>query len=115
MLTVVFHVAVLGQTDTLPVKAWSSPAETPFVLYISGDGGFNSFTTNLCTTINKGGYAVTAVNSKIYFWDKKTPDKTSKDITDYLNNAFQGRTNQQLVMVGYSFRRRCVAVHCKPS
>lgn len=90
-------------TDTLPVKTWPSPAATPLVLYISGDGGFNSFTTNLCNNINKSGYAVAAVNSKAYFWDKKTPEKTSADITAYLSSELEGRSNQQLVMIGYSF------------
>lgn len=95
--------AAVGQTDTLPTKEWTSPAQSPLVLYISGDGGFNSFSTTLCAAINKSGYAVTAVNSKIYFWEKRTPEQTCLDISGYLNKIFQGRANQQLVVVGYSF------------
>ncbi len=77
--------------------------QTPFVLYITGDGGFNNFSTELCTVINKAGYSITAINAKSYFWDKKTPGQTAKDITTYLDKQFKERKNQQLVLAGYSF------------
>jgi type IV secretory pathway VirJ component len=53
-------------------KRWNTTAETPFVLYISGDGGFNTFSTALCNAISKEGYSITAVNAKSYFWEKNT-------------------------------------------
>ncbi|MBA4166034.1 MAG: virulence factor family protein [Chitinophagaceae bacterium] len=99
----VFLFAGTAQKSVLPVKEWSASVESPFVLYISGDGGFNSFSTTLCNAFSKGGYGVTAVNSKTYFWDKKTPEQTSRDISEYLDKQFKGRVNQQLVLVGYSF------------
>ena len=92
-----------GQSDNLPVNELRSTSQTPFVLYLSGDAGFNKFSTGLCDAINKAGYSITALNSKSYFWDKKTPEQTVKDITAYLEKQFPGRKNQQLVMAGYSF------------
>jgi type IV secretory pathway VirJ component len=89
--------------NTLPVKEWSSASQTPFVLYISGDGGFNNFSTDLCAAINKAGYSITAVSARSYFRDKKTPDQTATDITAYLQKQFQNRKNQELVLAGYSF------------
>lgn len=63
------------QKNTLPVKEWSSTSQTPFVLYMSRDGGFNNFSTELCTAINKAGYCITAVSAKSYFRDRKTPEQ----------------------------------------
>ncbi len=92
-----------AQNATLPVKEWPSQNSTPFILYVSGDGGFNSFSTTLCSKINKAGYELTAVNAKTYFWEKKTPEQTSEAISSYLQKKFEERHNQQLVLIGYSF------------
>jgi type IV secretory pathway VirJ component len=103
----IFFITVLAsmqaQATNLPVKEWSSTSQTPFVLYISGDGGFNSFSTELCTAINKAGYSITAISAKSYFWDKKTPEQTAADIATYLEKQFLNRKNQQLILAGYSF------------
>jgi type IV secretory pathway VirJ component len=103
MIVSAFHFAASAQSGALPIKEWADSSMSPFVLYISGDGGFNSFSTTLCDAINKGGYGVTAVNSKTYFWDKKTPEQTSQDITGYLEKKLLSRAVQQFSLVGYSF------------
>ena len=100
---ILFVFTMCVQTGNLPVKEWNTATGTPFVLYISGDGGFNTFSTGLCNAINKAGYSITAVNAKSYFWNKKTPGQTANDIADYLVNQFHNRKNQQLVLAGYSF------------
>ncbi|MEO8582615.1 MAG: AcvB/VirJ family lysyl-phosphatidylglycerol hydrolase [Flavitalea sp.] len=91
-----------SQTN-LPFKEWNSVNLNPYVLYISGDGGFNEFSTGLCNAIHRRGYSVAAVNAKSYFWNKKTPEKTTADITSTLEKKFVNRKNQQLILVGYSF------------
>lgn len=92
-----------AQSGELPVKEWRSNSKTPFVLYLSGDGGINQFSQNLCNHIHQAGYSVTAINSKSYFWHKKTPEQTASDIARYLNKQFNSRQNQNLVLIGYSF------------
>jgi type IV secretory pathway VirJ component len=98
-----FMLSASAQNNNLPLKEWHVAVQTPFVLYISGDGGFNNFSTDLCRTINRAGYSISAINAKSYFWDKKTPEQTATDIATYLQRIFQGRTNQQLILAGYSF------------
>ncbi|MCF3107456.1 virulence factor [Niabella sp. CC-SYL272] len=88
---------------TLPLKNWQGNDKMPLVLYISGDGGLNSFTNDFCKGINQSGYTVTAINSKSYFWNKKTPEQVAAELTSYLNGVLKGRANQQLLIVGYSF------------
>ena len=86
------------------VTEWKTAKhDKPFVFYISGDGGMNDFSTNLCKEINESGYDVAALNAKSYFWNKKTPAETAKEIINYLQKQFIGRTNQEFVVVGYSF------------
>lgn len=90
--------------NNLPIQEWSSPSQNkPLIFYLTGDGGMNSFSTGLCETLNKQGFDVSALNSKSYFWDKKTPDQTAADISKYLTAKLNGRKNQQIVMIGYSF------------
>lgn len=86
----------------LPVKEWRSD-NTPLVLYISGDGGLNSFTTGFCDQLHGAGYGVMALNAKAYFSNKKTAEETTRDITVLLRNQFGRRKNQQLLLIGYSF------------
>ncbi len=94
---------VFSQTGNLPVKEWTDPANKPFILYISGDGGFNNFSTGLCNELNRSGYNVTAINAKTYFWEKRTAEQSALDIASYLDKKMAGRNNQQLVLAGYSF------------
>ena len=92
-----------AQVTTLPLQEWKAATESPLVFYITGDGGFNDFSTGLCTAINKAGYAVSSLNAKSYFWNKKTALQTATAIAAYVAKQFNGRQNQQLILVGYSF------------
>jgi len=98
-----FVTVVFAQVTKLPLKEWNSTPDKPFVFYISGDGGYTSFSDSLCGQINKAGYKVIALNSNSYFYDKKTPQQTSRDIVNCLNSQFGKRKNQQFVLAGYSF------------
>jgi len=96
--------ASVSFAQELPVKEWAANThEKPLIFYLSGDGGFNKFSTALCDDISQHGFDVIALNSKSYFWDKKTPDQSAADIARYVTQKMSGRTNQQVVMIGYSF------------
>lgn len=95
--------AAASGAAALPLKSWQGNDKMPLVLYISGDGGFNSFTNDFCKGVNQSGYTVTAINSKSYFWNKKTPEEVAAALTAYLDGALKGRANQQLLIIGYSF------------
>ncbi|MEO8862127.1 MAG: AcvB/VirJ family lysyl-phosphatidylglycerol hydrolase [Ginsengibacter sp.] len=90
--------------QNFPVKVWDAPThEKPLIFYISGDGGLNNFSSDLCDGLNKKGYDVCALNAKSYFYDKKTPEQTTNDINNYLSQKLSGRSGQQIVLIGYSF------------
>jgi len=92
-----------AQAQNFPIKEWTSTDNKPLIFYISGDGGFNNFSINLCQSLNKKGFDVIALNSKSYFWNKKTPAQTAADINNYLSKKLTGRKNQQIILIGYSF------------
>ena len=98
-----FFIVTLAQKSKLPLKEWNTSLDKPLVFYISGDGGYTSFSESLCTAINKAGYKVTSLNSKSYFDDQKTPQQTTEDIVSYLNEQFNKRKDQQFILIGYSF------------
>ncbi len=92
--------------QNFPVKEWISSSannDKPFLFYISGDGGFNKFSTALCQSLNKKGYDVCALNARSYFDNKKTPEQTTSDIKNYLSKKISTRKNKQVVLIGYSF------------
>ncbi len=103
LLILLSAVVACAQVNRFPVREWISAKEKPLVLYITGDGGNNKFSTDLCTAISKAGYAVSSINAKSYFWNKRTPGQTVTDITAYLTRKLNSRKNKQLIFAGYSF------------
>lgn len=90
--------------DSLPIKEWNAPAHNkPILFYISGDGGFNNFSVDLCQSLNDKGFDVIALDAESYFYDKKTPEQTAQDIAGYLSKKLNGRVNKQIALIGYSF------------
>lgn len=102
LVAVLLCAAMAPAQKGMPVKEWASSSQLPFVVYLSGDGGFNAFSNNLCDALNKAGYSVTAINSRSYFWGKKTPEQAAHDIAVYLEPQLN-KKNRQLILAGYSF------------
>lgn len=85
------------------ITAWKSGMQKPIIFYISGDAGFNTFTKGFGTHLHALGYDVFALDTKAYFWNKKTPEQASLDIERYINQQLEGRKNQQVILLGFSF------------
>ncbi|SDE14125.1 AcvB/VirJ family lysyl-phosphatidylglycerol hydrolase [Niabella drilacis] len=96
------YTGAAGAAD-LPLKNWQGNDKMPLVLYISGDGGLNSFTNDFCKGINQAGYTVTAINSRSYFWNKRTPEQVTAELTAYVDGVLKNRQNRQWLIIGYSF------------
>jgi type IV secretory pathway VirJ component len=99
-----FLYASTAFAQNFPVKEWDAAThDKPLIFYITGDGGFNNFSIDLCKSLNKKRYDVFALNAKSYFWNKQTPEQAAGDINNYLSKKLTGRKNQQVVLFGYSF------------
>ncbi|EEI90837.1 bacterial virulence protein (VirJ) [Sphingobacterium spiritivorum ATCC 33300] len=94
---------VQAQQNTVPMKEWKGNTKVPFILFFSGDGGLNTFSSNLCSAFANKGYGISAVDSKKYFWNKKSPQQLATDMTIYLHKILDKRPNTQFVIAGFSF------------
>lgn len=93
-----------AQTTTLPVKIMAgNDASKPIIFYSTGDGGWTKFSLALVQSFNQAGYPVIALNSKEYFWKKKTPGQTAADVGSLLSQYLQTWKREAVVLVGYSF------------
>lgn len=89
--------------EYFPVSEWNSNSDKPVIFYISGDGGFNSFSKTLSKELHRNGYDVFALNTKKYFWKKKTPLQVSQDTESFLKEVTKDRKNKKIIIVGYSY------------
>ena len=94
---------VKAETD-LPIDTLgSNNMSKPLVLYITGDGGFNSFSKAFMKQWNANGYPVVALNAKSYFWKTKAPEDATRDISALIDEYFSLWKRNEVILVGYSF------------
>lgn len=72
-------------------------------LYITGDGGWNSFSKKLCQTLADRGYHIVALDSKEYFWGLKNPDQLADDISKIVKSVQSQLKIESWILIGYSF------------
>jgi type IV secretory pathway VirJ component len=93
-----------AQKTSLPLSLYASTDTTkPLIFYISGDGGFNKFSTSFMRALNKEGYAVIGLNAKEYFWNKKNPPEAATAIEEAINGSNKEWKKKNIVLIGYSF------------
>ncbi|MBS1548461.1 MAG: virulence factor family protein [Bacteroidetes bacterium] len=94
---------IQSQAQQMPIKIWQGNSSLPLVIYISGDGGFNKFSNNLCAAISAKGYQVIALDAKSYFWNKKTPGQAATGLEKEIKNASTNNESRKIIFTGYSF------------
>ncbi|HYV55763.1 MAG TPA: AcvB/VirJ family lysyl-phosphatidylglycerol hydrolase [Chitinophagaceae bacterium] len=93
-----------AQKTSLPLSLYASTdTAKPLIFYISGDGGFNKFSTSFMQSLNKEGYAVIGLDAKDYFWNKKRPQEAATAIEEVLNGSNKEWKKKNIVLIGYSF------------
>jgi len=96
--------AIKGYTQTaLQTLEFDGTADKPLVIMVSGDGGLKGFTVSLARAIHDKGYAVTLIDARSYFWQKKTPEETTAAISACVAKKLSPGNDRRWVMVGYSF------------
>lgn len=101
LLFVWLHSAAFA-TD-LPVRFFSSADKTkPLIFYISGDGGWNAFSTSLVQSLNGQGFPVVGLDAKSYFWNRKTPEQIAQDVNALLQQYSNEWKDKGVVLIGYS-------------
>lgn len=107
ILFIIIGTALRAQTDinSLPAKIIASNKDTsrPVLFYISGDGGWNKFSTELLQQFSDKGYPVIGLNAKSYFWERKTPKQTATDVQVLLEKYCKEWKRNKVMLLGYSF------------
>src|SRR3982074_1957474 len=65
-------------------NASNSDPQKPFILYITGDGGWNKFSQKFAQTMADNGYPVLSLNAAKYFWEKKSPEQAAADVSSLI-------------------------------
>ncbi len=89
----------------LPLKVMNASVETslPMIVFISGDGGWNTFNESLCENLNKKGMPVVALDAQKYFWSSKSPEEVTADIVSVIEVYQKEWKREKFVLAGYSF------------
>jgi type IV secretory pathway VirJ component len=88
----------------LPVQlSVSHGTHDELIIYITGDGGWNSFNEQMVRQMEQKGYGVVALNSRKYFWHEKTPEQFANDLEQLSTYYLKQWNRNGLIIVGYSF------------
>jgi type IV secretory pathway VirJ component len=78
------------------------PSTESFALLISGDGGWAGIDKHLAAALNTQGLSVVGLDSLRYFWKRRTPEDTAKDVARALTHYLAAWSTRSVVLVGYS-------------
>jgi len=111
ILILLFNYA-FGQTpvEEMPLHLFSQPNnKTELIVYVTGDGGWNSFSQEMSQSFVRQGYNVVALDSKKYFWNAKTPERFTQDIERVINHYMKTWKKSTCMITGYSFGADVIA------
>lgn len=101
-----FHLKAQGESSLKDLPLYISGSKginSNLVIYLTGDGGWNSFNQELIQEFEKQGYGVVTLNTRKYFWDEKSPDLFASDIELLSRHYLKEWNKSSLIIVGYSF------------
>lgn len=103
LLVLLLPFGAAAQNKALRVLPVAAAAGRPLVFYIGGDGGWNPFSQALCFSLTKAGYPVVALDARLYFWKKQSPEQSTADISAWIRHFAGAWRTQRIWLVGYSF------------
>ncbi len=74
----------------------------PVALIISGDGGWYSFEQSIADKLAEDGIPTIGLDSKKYFWKRRTPEETTADIKIALDYYSKMWKRERILLIGYS-------------
>src|SRR5664280_683255 len=95
----------IGQVKNLPVVITNSKIrdfQAPAVLLISGDGGWYGFEQSIADNFANQGIPTIGLDSRKYFWNRRTPEETASDIAKALNFYGKEWGRNKFILIGYS-------------
>jgi type IV secretory pathway VirJ component len=83
-------------------NAKSQNKDDAIALLISGDGGWYSFEQQIADHLASLGIPTLGLDSKKYFWNRKTPEETAGDMSKVLNYYSKEWGRKKFILIGYS-------------
>jgi len=95
----------IDQVKDLPLIITNPKIEdkaAPVALLISGDGGWYGFEQSIADNLANLGIPTVGLDSRKYFWNRRTPEETAADIARAL--SFYGKKwgRNKFMLIGYS-------------
>lgn len=80
----------------------SDTSEEFLAVHISGDGGYGVTDKGISNGLASKGIPVIGLNSLKYFWKRRTPEETSKDLERILRYYLNSWRKKKVILIGYS-------------
>ena len=74
----------------------------PMALLFSGDGGWFGFEQTIADKLGAYGIPTIGIDTKKYFWNRKTPERTASDMAEILNYFGKEWGKTRFFIIGYS-------------
>ena len=103
LLFCAFQNTAQAQKSDLPLYTFPKAGNKPMVVYLTGDGGLNSFSKALIADLGSQGYAVVALDTRKYFWNQKTPAEFGQAASGFINQYMRAWNKNAFILTGYSF------------
>ncbi len=91
--------------EDLPLKVLPAEIESDFPLFvfISGDGGWNTFEESFCKYLIQKGIPVVVLDAQKYFWKSRTPEETTDDLATVIGTYGKIWKRDKFILAGFSF------------
>jgi type IV secretory pathway VirJ component len=76
--------------------------DAPVALLLSGDGGWFGFEQAIADKLGAYGIPTIGIDTRKYFWNRKTPEKTASDMAEILNYHGNEWGKTRFILIGYS-------------
>jgi type IV secretory pathway VirJ component len=91
----------VGDLPLIEVPAAQASGDS-FALLMSGDGGWAGIDKHLAAALNAQGMSVVGWDSLRYFWKRRTPEDTARDVGRAISHYLNAWGTRSVVLVGYS-------------
>ncbi len=95
----------IGSTALQNLRLIETQAKHPgktFAVLLSGDGGWSALDKSLVATLATNGIPSVGWNSLCYYWAKRTPDESARDLQVILEHYFAVWSMDKVILIGYS-------------
>jgi type IV secretory pathway VirJ component len=95
----------IDQLKNLPLiitNTSSQNYDSPIALLISGDGGWYGFEQSIADNLARQGIPTIGLDSKKYFWNRRTPEETASDVAKTLSYYSKEWGRERFLLIGYS-------------